>query len=109
MNLRLAAKNTIALLPEAISRPLVHVPFSMRLGPAYNESQNLIRQHETIGLEEKKAWILSRLKFIVHFAYENSIAYRAIYERAKYHPDKLKNLSYFADVPIVKKVRFARV
>lgn len=103
MKLKLTAKSLVEHLPYSIGRRLVRIPFSWRLGAEYSHTQRTIAQFEALTPRERDAWMLERLQAVVAYAHENVPFYRDLYVRNGFHPDRLKTLSHFQDVPIVTK------
>ena len=103
MNVRCFLKNVVEKLPRSITRFLVSIPYSFRLGPSYLKTINTIQIMQKSVADSKKAMIYCELKQIVDRVYECNIAYRTLYQRAGYNPAKFVSFEYFQDIPIVNK------
>ena len=85
---------------------LARVPFSLRFYPNYARTQDLIAQVGAMDSSDINRWTFLKLKELVEYAYAENQFYRAFYNRHGYHPDRLKSLAHFRDVPIAQKKDF---
>lgn len=106
MNIRLIAKSYLETLESPIANLLARVPFSLRFYPDYTKTRDLIKQVSAMELSEVNQWIFSKLKSLVQHVYAENLFYRVYYDRHGYHPDRLKSLAHFQDVPVVTKKDF---
>lgn len=106
LNIRLLAKTYIEKLPKPVAHLLARVPFSLRFYPEYARTRQLIAQVNTMDFSQVNQWTFRKLKLLIERTYAENSFYRVYYNRHGYHPDRLKSLAYFQDVPIVKKKDF---
>lgn len=106
MNIRLIAKSYLEDLPSPVAHLLARVPFTLRFYPDYARTRELIAQVNTLELSEVSQWIFSKLKSLVERIYAENLFYQVFYDRHGYHPDQLKSLAHFQDVPVVTKKDF---
>lgn len=104
--LRLKLRDAFARIPYPLAKPLVHVPFSLRLGTAYPSSVRRVDEFARASHAEHEAFVLRRLQAIVSFAYAHTEFYRYWYDRHHFVPERLRSLAHFQDVPIVTKQDF---
>ena len=76
MNLRVWLKEQVGKMPPGLSRPLVWVPFSWRLGRSYGHHRTLAVQLDAASEEELRGFTFSRLKKMVDFAWTEVPFYR---------------------------------
>jgi phenylacetate-CoA ligase len=62
-----------------------------------------LRAEETMPLEEREALILAKLRAQVSYCWERSAFYREKWQRAGFHPDKLKTLDDLSRIPFLTK------
>ncbi|XNS97676.1 hypothetical protein AB6D28_015075 [Vibrio cyclitrophicus] len=79
------------------------VPYSLRLGKAYNEHKRLQHEYEFFSKNDKDNFHYLKLKKILDYAYYNNDFYRSFYDSRGYNPSSFKKLDDFKNVPIVKK------
>ena len=103
MNIRLIAKTHVENLHGVVAHLLARVPFSLRFYPNYGRTRNLIRHVGAMDLSMVNSWTFNKLKPLIERAYAEIPFYRVFYDRNSYHPDRLKSLAHFQDVPIVTK------
>lgn len=103
MNIQQIAKNYVEGLDGPIAHALARTPFALRFFPDYGRTRRLIAQVQSMDEQVRRSWILGNLKFLLSTAYTRNRCYRVLYDRRGYHPDRLKSLAHFQDVPIVTK------
>lgn len=54
-------KSIVERVPFGIGRHLSRVPFSVRLGSAYNANRRLINEFENLSWSDKEAWVVEKL------------------------------------------------
>jgi phenylacetate-CoA ligase len=61
------------------------------------------RHEETMSADERRALILAKLQAQIAYCWERSPFYREKWQRAGFHPDKLKALDDLARIPVLTK------
>ena len=102
---RLRLRDAFSRVPYPLARPLVHVPFRLRLGAAYTLAARRADEFERASDAAREAFVFSRLQAIVPYAYAHTAFYRCWYDR-HFVPERLRSFAHFQDVPIVTKQDF---
>ena len=89
-------------LPEPLARPLVWVPYSLRLGGEYARSAAALRRPaEQRGVIEARQ--LARFREVLNHAVEHVPFYRQHYRRHGFAPGEVRTLADITRVPIVTR------
>lgn len=99
MKLKKIAEN----LPEPISKLLVYIPFSWRLGKSYTKSQTEINKFNLLKTESQKEIIYKKTKKIVTYAFKKNKFYHELYDKNNFDIDKLRSFQDIKHIPIVTK------
>ena len=102
-SLILAAKRGMESIPRPVGKWAAYIPYSWRLGPAYNQCRDEMAQFEQADDDERIAWFLPRLQRIVQYAYDNIPFYRRVYDDQRFAPGDLKRWDDWRRVPIVTR------
>lgn len=106
MNIRLIAKTYVENIQGSLAHLVARIPFSLRFYPDYAKTREIIAQVGAMDSSEINRWTFSKLKPLVERTYAENSFYRVFYDRHGYHPDRLKSLAHFQDVPVVTKKDF---
>lgn len=98
-------KNNLATIPYPLGSLLAHLPYGIRpgIGSVYRQRSKEIRQVEKMNIEEKEAFVLMRMKYIVEFAYKKIPFYKKHYDENDFHPDQLKTFTDIHRIPVINK------
>ncbi|MDD2768311.1 MAG: hypothetical protein PHT19_06230 [Methylococcus sp.] len=103
MSLRLKLKEMVESAPEGLMRPLVYLPYSLRLGRAYVQSVRAIAQAERTDPVILDARRLSDLRRLLQFAVDEVPFYSEFYSDNGFSPSDLRSWDDWARVPLVTK------
>jgi phenylacetate-CoA ligase len=108
MKIRTRIQRAIERLPEGASKPLVHIPFSIRLGRSYSVTRAAIADEEMtrLAFEARGKW--ERLRQLVGYAQQNVPCYEQIYRERGFDAGSLRSWDDWQRVPIVTKADFQR-
>ena len=88
----------------SVSKPVIALlPFEVRFGSDYRKKRLLLKKAESWTKDEFRNWQYSKLRAIIHLAYESTTGYRELYSAHGVHPRDLRcvdDLKYF---PVVNK------
>lgn len=101
-----ALKRRAENLPPAVGGRLSHLPFALRLGPAYESHRRRITAYEAMPANDALAWSLARLRNVVAQAVRHVPMYRELYAGICCDPGALGSLQEFRQLPIVDKAIF---
>ena len=90
-------------IPFCVGRWAVNIPFSWRLGKEYTKTMNKIQEYNLLSLDEKNAYILSKLNKIISYATTKFDVYYKLYSEHGLVGKKLKYLDDFIQYPIITK------
>lgn len=107
MSLQSRLKAHAENLPQSWGQLLSHVPFSLRLGPAYMRHRRQIAGFDALSSHE--SWVIHRLRRITSAAGMHVPFYRDLYARHGVDPKMIRSLSDFQHLPIVTKGDFQAV
>lgn len=68
MTLRERVKSLVEFLPEPVARPLSRIPYSVKLGRIYRETQDLVRWAADAPYSDIAAWQAKRLRVVLSAA-----------------------------------------
>lgn len=102
-------KKRIEEMPCSWGKSLSHIPFVLRLGPAYHRYGNQIVAFETMTPTEAEDWVIRRLQRVVDIAQTNIPFYKNFYHSKGINIEKIDNLYDFRRLPIVTKEDFREV
>jgi phenylacetate-CoA ligase len=103
MDIRLRVQRLIERLPEDVASPIVHVPFSIRLGRSYPQTRRRLMAEERGGLAFDAPGQWERLRGIVQFANARTAFYRRWYGDHGFDPASLRSWDDWQRVPIVTR------
>ncbi len=103
MSIREVVKDVVENLPEAMGRPLTHVPFGLRLGAAYRHSVSAIRVAERVDPAEWDARLSMQLREILKLAVDQVGFYRDFYRARGFSSHEIQSIRDWARVPVVTK------
>ena len=92
-------------IPMPLGSLLARIPYGIRpgMGKAYRRYQQQIRQYESWDLNQRKRFIVDRMRYIVLYAMENVPFYRNLYTHKGFRPDQLRHFDDIARIPIITK------
>lgn len=105
MSIAVFLKDNLKNIPPGAGRLLNRIPYSLRpgIGKIYRERKNEILLFQSYTDQQKKAFILDRIKSIVTYAYKTVPFYQAYYIEKDFHPADLKDFVDISNIPIVEK------
>lgn len=103
MMVTLKLKKLIEQLPESLARPVVWVPFWMRLGSFYVNSTREIAHAQVANESDLSSLTFRKLQSIVRYAYAQVPFYRERYRLAGFDPADLREPSDWQHVPRIAK------
>jgi phenylacetate-CoA ligase len=92
-------------LPGGI-KPLSLLPYYWRIGSDYRRYASRAAHFETLDVEQKREWILHKIRMLVGHAELNIPFYRRIYSEAKFSGNDLQRFEDIQRIPIVTKAHF---
>ena len=100
-----ALRKSIDHLPFACGAALALAPFNLRLGlgPLYGNRRAEITAFHNFSSEEKRAFILNRVRAIVRFAAENVPFYRDLYSKHGVRANDLRRFEDLSTIPVVTR------
>lgn len=98
-------KNNKIQLPIWFGQILANIPYSSRpiVGKVYKERLQEIYFYEHCSLEQKQAFIFSRMRTIVEYAIQNIPFYRKYYADQNFSLEDLKSFEDIVKIPIIDK------
>lgn len=103
MSLLLRLRDAVGMLPPSAGRILARVPYSWRLGSAFDAARRDIDRFAGWGVEEQKAETARRISEAVRKAGSTTTFYRDHYERRGFHPAQGIEFDDIAKIPLVTK------
>ena len=92
-------------IPMPLGSLLARIPYRVRpgMGKAYRRYQKQIRQYERWDLNQRKQFIVDKMRCIVLYAMENVPFYRNLYAHNRFKPNQLRRFDDIARIPIITK------
>ena len=85
------------------------IPYSLRLGKAYQQSVADISVFNHLDSDEKKREIVQRVSAAVRYAYANNDFYRKLYIENDFHPEEIHSFEDLSRIPLVEKRNLRKV
>ena len=86
MSSMLKLKRLAERIPPPAGRLLSLIPYSWRLGPAYNRARRDIDTYARLSTEERKHFIFERVQHELLCAFRDNPFYRSFYSRRGFDP-----------------------
>ena len=99
----LKLKRIVEHIPPSVGRLLSAVPYSWRLGSAYNRAQNDIDSYSRLSEEERKRFIFERVRDALHRACRDNSFYRSFYAQHGFDLGVVQTFADIRKIPIVTK------
>ncbi len=103
MSLKVLFKNMIANSPAGLSKPLIHVPFELRLGRQYHQSRSDHAWFENADVEDLKKRIFVWTKAVAQYAQDNISFYHTFYGDHGFDSGSLARFEDISRIPILSK------
>lgn len=105
MSIAVFLKDNLRNIPPGVGRVINYIPYSIRpgLGKIYRKRTNEITKFEFYSLDEKKLFVLERIKRLVSHAYENVPFYHDHYNKSGFRPGDLNKFEDIKEIPLVDK------
>lgn len=103
MGIRTRVQKLVERLPERLSAPIVHMPFSVRLGSSYSQQKRCLQDEERAGLAFDSQGRWQSLRDTVRFASEHTTFYRNWFADHRFDPESLQSWDDWDQVPIVTR------
>ncbi len=90
------------LLPAGRLRRMVH-PARRQAESAYSRGMSGRKELQRLGLEERRDWVLNRLRLVVRHAAEEIPYYRELFSRVDFDPKADFSFDDFAKLPVLER------
>ena len=90
------------LLPAGRLRRRVH-PARRQAESAYSVGMSRRKELQRLGAEERREWVLNRLRFVVRHAAEEIPYYREVFSRVDFDPKADFSFDDFARLPVLER------
>ena len=92
-------------IPPAAGFLLARWPYRWRpgIGRVYRKRQAEMAAYERMSAEQRRAFILERMRGIVEYAYADIPFYREMYDAAGFRPERLRGFDDIRRIPVVTK------
>ncbi len=103
MNFLSSLKKVVEIAPASVTRPLVRVPFSVRLGRQYVLARRQIDQVALFSDDELQRFVFSRVHQLVAAALASNPFYQQLYRTQGIDLRDLRSFDDLASLPVVTK------
>ncbi|WP_416137210.1 hypothetical protein ACM26W_11920 [Halomonas sp. HK25] len=103
MSIRHSLKSLVEAAPESLVKPLIYVPYTLRLGAGYWRSCDEILKFQCKSVSEQEEKCFYRLRELVHFAADKIPFYQEFYREKGFSVDQLDSWDDWGKVPVVTK------
>ncbi len=98
-------KDLASRIPYPVSKFLVNIPFSVRLGREYTRFSRLIEASQDWSSDQKLRYTIERLNFIIKHAQKKNSFYRNLYREYGVNNLEIKDISDFQKFPSINKAQ----
>lgn len=98
-------KKQIEILPPWVGSIGARIPYSIRplIGKTYRKARKEMKQISNADIDQKRQWVLDKMRYMVGYAIENVPFYRTLYGDCKVSVEGLKTFEDIQNIPIINK------